>query len=187
MAANAFDLDSIIKQIPLQDLASRLGVDEDTAQDAVSKAIPGILAGLANNAQTQDGANALESALSQHERDVTSLDDVDVQDGEKILTHALGGKKTEVVSAVSGGNNELFSKLLPMLAPIVMSLLAKNLTQSRSTSGSGGGGIGDLLGSILGGGSNSGGGGLGGLGAILGGSSGKDGGLGGVLGSIFGR
>lgn len=187
MATNSFDLDSLLKQIPLRDLATKLGVDEDTAQDAVSKAIPGILAGLANNAQSEEGASALQAALQEHNRDVRSLADVDVEDGEKILGHALGGKKTEVVTAVSGGDTDLFSKLMPMLAPIVMAFLAKNMTQS-SSSGSGGG-IGDLLGSILGGGSSSGGGPLGGLGSILGGgsSNGSGGGIGSILGSIFGR
>lgn len=183
MSNNPFDLDSLLKQLPVGDLASALGVDTDTAQNAASKAIPGILAGLANNAQSEEGATALERALADHNRDITSLEEVDVNDGEKILAHALGGKKKEVVSAVSDGNSDLYGKLMPMLAPIVMAFLSKQLTQGRSSGQ--GGGIGDILGSILGGS----GGDLGGLGSILGGgsSNSKDGGLGGILGSIFGR
>ncbi len=164
MADNSLDFNALLKQVPLQEVASRLGVDQVTAQDAVSKALPGILGGLATNAQSEEGANALENALQSHRRDVTKLDDVDVEDGEKIVNHALGGKRKDVVAAVSDGNDDLVSQILPVLAPIVMAFLAKNLGDKRTSGG--GGGISDILGSILGGGS---------------------GGLGGILGSIFGR
>src|SRR5699024_3401217 len=134
----------------------RFGIDHGTARDAISQALPGLLGGLATNARSESGARSLESALGQHQREVRNLDDVDVDDGEKIVGHALGDKKAQVVSAVAGGNDDLVSKLLPLLAPIVMSFLAKRKTNT--------GGVGDLLGSILGGSSSrSGEGGLGGI------------------------
>ncbi|HUP72499.1 MAG TPA: hypothetical protein VM282_05585 [Acidimicrobiales bacterium] len=73
----------------------------------------------------------------------------------------------------SGNKDSMMSKLLPMLAPIVMAYLAKRMTGG---SGSGTkdkaeaddalpGGLGELLGGLLGGSS----GGSGGLGDLLGG------------------
>lgn len=185
MSENSLNLDALLKQIPVGDIASQLGVDQGTALDAVNKALPGILGGLATNAQSKDGENALEEALAEHNRDIPGLGDVDVNDGEKILSHAFGGKQKEVINAVSGGDNDMFAKLMPMLAPMVMAFLAKNFLGNRGASQSSGGGVGDLLGSILGGGGS--GGPLGDLGSILGGGSNKGGGLGSILGSILGR
>lgn len=170
MTNNGLDFSALLNQIPVGDIATKLGVDQGTAMDAVSKALPGLLGGLAANAQTESGANSLEDALQQHRREVPGLNDVDVEDGKKIVRHALGSKEDAVVAQVGGNQKDLVSSLLPMLAPIVMAFLAKNLGNSRTSGG--GGGIGDLLGSILGGGTGSakGGGGLGGiLGSILGG------------------
>jgi hypothetical protein len=49
------------------------------------------------------------------------------------------------------------SSLLPLLAPLLMSFLAKKAGGSSSAGSTGGGGIGDLLGGFLGGGSGGGG------------------------------
>ena len=57
------------------------------------------------------------------------------------VTNQLGGL---------GGGDSLFAKLLPMLAPLVMSYLGGK--KSSSSDGSGGGGLTDLLGGLLGGG-----------------------------------
>lgn len=185
MSNSGLNLDSLLQQIPVGEIATRAGVDEPSALDAITKALPGLLGGLASNAQSETGANALEEALKEHVRDVPSLDEVDVNDGEKIIQHALGNKKKDVISAVSGGNDDLVGKIMPMLAPVVMAFLARNLF-SGGTQQSSGGGVGDLLGSILGGSSGGGAGGI--LGSILGGGSGNTGGggLGGILGSILG-
>lgn len=161
MANNEYE--ALLDQVPIGEIATRFGIDEGTARAAISQALPGLLGGLATNARSESGARSLESALGQHQREVRNLVDVDVDDGEKIVGHALGDKKEQVVSAVAGGNDDLVSKLLPLLAPIVMSFLAKRKTNA--------GGIGDLLGSILGGSS----------------SRSGEGGLGGILGSILGN
>lgn len=183
MSNSDLNFDSLLKQIPVGEIANKVGVDEPSALDAITKALPGLLGGLASNAQSQTGADALEQALKEHVRDVPSLQQVDVNDGEKIVQHALGDKKNDVISAVSGGSDDLVGKIMPMLAPLVMAFLARNLF-SGGTQQTSGGGVGDLLGSILGGGSNGGAGGI--LGSILGGGSGNSGGLGGMLGSILG-
>lgn len=192
MADSPFDLDELLARIPVTDIAASLGVDDGEAESAIRSALPGLFGGLAVNAHQEDGARSLESALAQH-RDKGSfgLDDIDVADGEKIVGHALGADRDGVVAALSGGSggglgSQLFQKLLPMLAPIVMSYLADKLFGGRSEPQAApqeaSGGIGDILTQILGGGRDRSSGGNP-LDAILGGGGG---GLGDILNSILG-
>jgi hypothetical protein len=143
--------DEILGQVPLKELAGQLGVDESEVEQAARTALPALLGGLQANAHDPAGAQSLASALSDHEgRSVGSLADVDEQDGQKIVGNIFGDNTDQVVSQLggvgsgvggSGVAGSLVQKLLPILAPIVMSWLANKI-------GQGGG-----LGSILGGGS----------------------------------
>lgn len=183
------DVDEIVAAVPIQDVASRLGVDAATAEQATRTLIPTLLAGLEANAADPAGAASLESALQQHDGGLVqggaNLDDIDTDDGERIVANIFGQQKDAVVSTLAdapgaaslGGSNGLLPKLLPILAPIVLSWLAKKYS---SGSGGGGGGIGDILGSVLGGAA----GGASAGGTAAGGGAG--GGLGDVLGSILG-
>ncbi|MEO9329301.1 DUF937 domain-containing protein [Gordonia aurantiaca] len=202
------DVDDLLSRLPYDSLAAQLGVDEESARAAAGQAVPALLAGL--QAQTADHAAAqkLVGALAQHDNDLAAgaikVDDVDTADGSKIVAHIFGEKTPEVAGAVSDRvpaaaiDQDVVQKLLPILAPIVLSYLTKKIlggVGSGAAPGQGGtGGLGDLLGNVLGGG-NSGGaaGGLGDLlGGMLGGAAGggaKQGGgdlLGGILGSILG-
>lgn len=192
------NFDDLLKNIPVGDIAEKLGVDKKTAESAIQQAVPALLGGMTVNAQSSEGAKSLEKALANHEAKV-DLNAVDPADGEKILGHVFGDKKTDVVSALGqqneGGMGDLIGKLLPILAPIVMGLLANGMSKGSATSNQtsqsdSSGGIGDLLGGLLGGGSTSNsGGGLGDLlGGLLGGGGGKNdaGGLGDLLGGLLG-
>mgnify|MGYP002738850155 CR=1 FL=1 len=192
--------DDLMKKLPIADLAAALGVDASVAEEAASKALPGLLGGMAYN--TSHGGEAdLEAALAQHQGDVEMIevDAVDPVDGEKIVGKVFGEDKDQTIAALAGSTSSsqaasLVPKILPMLAPLVMGYLASNVlgkaTSSQKTSGKrpqasskSAGGVGDLLGGLLGG---SGAGDL--LGGLFGGSSkgGSGGGLGGLLGGLFG-
>ncbi|MEV8178289.1 DUF937 domain-containing protein [Cellulosimicrobium funkei] len=198
-------IDDILSTVPLDQLAGRLGVDEATAQRAVGAALPALLGGLRANAQDPAGAASLGEALAQHDPALVEggvdLDDVDTDDGRKIVGHVFGQNEQAVVAQLArstGTGKDLLAKVLPALAPIALAFLAKQLGGAGSsgdvptgTSGgtaggtaagkgagerpgasqTGGGGLGDVLGGLLGGGSGAGGG----LGDLLGG-------LGGLLG-----
>ncbi len=184
------ELQDILRQIPLDQIAGLLGTDRQTAQTAVQAAVPTLLAGMQNNAQASDGAASLESALSQHQDGLleggVDVSQVDTADGEKIVSHVFGGQQDQVASQLAGTSQfggvggDLIKKLLPILAPIVMSYLANKVLGGRGqasgadeSGGSGGAGgidLGGILGGILGGGAAAGGaGGMGGLGDLLGG------------------
>jgi hypothetical protein len=191
------DLNDLLAHIPTDQIAARLGIDPDTADAAIRQVLPALVGGLHANAQDPAGAASLAGALGSHDPSLldggVNLDQVDTTDGAKIVSHVFGDNHDQVVSQLGGMGGAsitsgLVGKLLPLLAPIVMSFLAKRLLGGALGGGSGasaggsggGGGLADILGSLLGGGSSagSGGGSVGGfdLGSILGG-------LGGLLGS----
>lgn len=170
-------VDDLIAQIPMSQLASRLGVDEQTAEQATRQALPALLSGMQANAQDPGGARSLAEAVGQHDGGLVEggvdVGQVDAADGDKIVGHVFGGSRDQVVNQLGGlggaGGGELMGKLLPILAPIVLSYLSRRL----GAGGSGGqpqsgGGLGDLLGGLLGGGAQS-----GGLGDLLGGLLGQ--------------
>ena len=171
------NLDEILRQVPIDDIAQRFGVSHDVARQAVKEGGATLLGGLAKNAETDEGSAAIEQALNRHGgfNGSSKDDDVDQADGEKIVKHVFGERKGEVSETLnksektSGGID--FGKLLPILAPIIMGIIASKSKSGSGQGGSGqGGGLGDILGGLLGGSSSGSGGGLGGgLGDILGG------------------
>lgn len=191
-------LDDLYSQIPVQQIAGRLGVDEGEVDRAVKTLVPVLVGGLQRNAEDPDTAQGIASAADSHARSGlldggVSVDQVDEADGSRAIAKIFSGNDTgQVASALSGGgagNSDLIQKLLPILAPIVLAYIGKRLSggQAQQVPGqSGGGGIGDILGSILGGGAKPGGnnplGGI--LGSILGGD--KAGGMGDILGGLLG-
>ncbi|GAA5154683.1 hypothetical protein GCM10025768_26220 [Microbacterium pseudoresistens] len=202
------DINDIMKMIPIDDIAEKLGVDKDVATQAVQEGSQVIVGGLAKQAETPEGSSAIEQALSKHGgfSGAGSVADVDEADGEKIINHVFGGNQGQVAQAMTNEQTTAgidFGKLLPILAPIVMGLIANHAkgqqpaTADASAGGGGGGGIGDMIGGLLGGGgnNNAGGGGggldiggiLGNIGGMLGGGNNSGGGSGGIdIGGLLG-
>lgn len=204
--ARTSELDDLLNNVPLGELAAQFGVDEETVSQAVRQALPGLVGGMAVNARDTDGAGKLERALTKHSgaAEKPKLKAIDTEDGKKIVKHVLGDKQSDVERALGSqaGNSgiaDLIPKLLPVLAPIVMQFLASRMgggAATSTTSASSGGGLGDVLGGLLGGllggdsnasqgqASNQSSGGLDDLlgGLLGGGSSSSGGGLGGLLG-----
>ncbi len=174
-------VDDILSRIPLADLATRLGVDEATAEQATRQALPALLGGIQANTADPGGAASFAEAARQHDNDLAeggvNLDEVDDGDGDRIVGHVFGEQRDQVVQQLgttgdANTDQDLMGRLLPILAPIVMAYLAKRL--GGGAAGGQQGGMADLLGGILGGAANPAGpqqgGGLGGgLGDLLGG------------------
>jgi hypothetical protein len=158
------DLNDLLAHVPVDQIADRLGVDVATADAAVRQALPALVGGMSANADDPSGAASLAGALEQHDPGLldggVELDQVDVADGEKIVGHVFGDNRDGVVQALGGQGSaaaggipaSLIAKLLPLLAPIVMSYLAKRLGGSTGTTGpaaSSGAVLADILASIL--------------------------------------
>ncbi|MBT8335775.1 MAG: DUF937 domain-containing protein [Gemmatimonadetes bacterium] len=148
------DLQSLLAQLAgsrLPEVSQALGADEGQARSALSMGLPALLAALQRNASRPGGAEALTDALSR-DHDGSVLDDLGSvlgggreKDGEGILRHVLGDRRAAVEQAVgaqSGLDDSQVSKLMTMLAPLVMGQLGK----ARRSGGLDAGGLADLLG-----------------------------------------
>lgn len=153
-------VDDILQRLPLDQLAARTGFSSTQVETAARAALPALLGGLHANAADPAGEASLTQAVGQHpslSEGEVDLDAVDAADGDKITRHVFGDQREEVVSKLggTGADSSLVQKLLPLLAPIVLSYLAKQLGSKA-----GGSGLGSILSQVIGGaggGSNKGG------------------------------
>ncbi len=193
--------------------SQQLGQSKEQTTTALSAALPLLLGAMKNNAKTPEGASGLLKAVTNQKHDGGILDNLDgilggsgidddvMQDGAGILGHVFGGKENNVANAVSkssGIDAGSSMNLMKAAAPVLMGFLGKQARQQNVNSE---GGIGDLLGGLLGGGSDNqqsmvakllDADGDGSViddvaGMLLGGGSKKKSGLGGMLGGILGR
>ena len=191
-------LDDLFNQIPVADIAAKLGADQGEVSQAIQTLVPTLLGTLQENVQADDiDSTHLESAVvAEGQSDLltggVNVDQIDQGQGNQLIASLFGGNDTnQVASALSGagaGGGDLIKRLLPMLAPIVLAYVGKQFAQKNSAGAQAqaapGGGLGDVLGSILG---AAGGGGAAAnnpLGSILGSVLG--GGQGGAIGNILG-
>ena len=136
----------------ISQIAAQLGTDPAQARAAIEHAVPLIVGGMAQNATTPQGADALNNALGQH----AGLDIGSVLGsvlggggsglGSSILGHIFGPKQSAAnqgLGQATGLGQQNAGQLLAILAPIVMAALA-NHAQAQGNLNPGG------LGSILG-------------------------------------
>ena len=168
-------LDELFNEIPVQEIASRLGADEGEVNNAIRTLVPALVGGLQHNVAADDiDSSQLEEAVTSQAASGlldggVSVDQVDQKQGDQIVANIFNGNDSnQVASALAGGglaNSGLLKQLLPILAPIVLAYIGKQLTKGGGAAApagtqaqaSSGGGLGDILGSILGGGAGGGG------------------------------
>lgn len=203
-------LQSQISDEMLGQLSDHIGAEPQQTAQAANGIFATLLGGLANNASSESGLSALGNALDR-DHDGSMLDDLmgmvggmmqgggqdaRATNGMGILGHILGDRQevaAEQIGQSSGLNAGQIMKLLPILAPIVMSVLGKTKNSGGLDLGSLAGvlmgsaqqaqqqpGMGDLLGTVLG--------------SVLGGGQQEQpqqqqggGLLGGLLGGLFGK
>ena len=134
-------LDTIGQQLggdTLKQISQKLGTDEGTAAKAVSVALPLLIAGLTRNASTPDGGAALDQALTRDhsaspvlESPHQAVADPNAFNAGGILGHIFGQRQAPVqqgVAKATGIDLQSASKVLMILAPIVMASLARART-----------------------------------------------------------
>jgi len=196
-------LDLVQQHLGPQEIAQigqQLGTDPAATKQAIDAALPALVGGMASTAQSPQGAGELTSLMGLHGGVLGNLGSAITAGGSAsggILGSILGHHQPAVESGVqqaSGMSSDRTRKLLMILAPIVLSALARRAGIAGGTSApagaGGGGGLGGALGGVL----------SGGLGNVLNGGLGdilrqdatqahqqaQDGPMGGVLGKILG-
>jgi hypothetical protein len=182
-------------------LGRQVGLSEADARAAVEQLAPYVMSGMRRNSRSADGVSSFIGALASggHARYLDGDEANITDDGNAILGHVFGSKDVSRAVALqaseqSGISSALLKKMLPIVAAMIMSALAKNMMGGRQTAPQSGGGLGDILGQVLGGGTPGGPSGSGGFGDILGqvlgggaaGGGGGSGGLGDILGQVLG-
>lgn len=186
--------DTLLGSNSIKALSKSSGADESKVREALSDALPVLLNGMHKNASTKNGEKSLSKALSDHAGNDTSdimsfLKNVDTEDGQKIISHILGGGKETLESKIadkSGLKSGQISTILATAAPLLLNLIGKKKKDDDEKDS---GGILSILGSALGGSGKD--NDLGdvlasGIGSLLGGKDDKkkkddDNGLGGIL------
>ena len=142
---------------------SALGKSADVKKSQVSgvldSALPLLLSGMKDNASTKAGAASLNKALKDHAKDDTAdigsfLQNVDLADGGKILTHILGDNKKTAVDGIAkknGISSDQVTTILSSLAPLLLTKLGSSKADEDDDDGAG---LTDLLGSLLSGGTS---------------------------------
>ncbi len=194
-------VDDILAALPVEQVAQQTGSSPDEVRTTAAAVLPALLGGLQANAGDDSGAGSLLQALGQHDPDLLAggadLGQIDEHDGQVIASHIFGDQQDEVANRLgglpgvggSGAGGALVNKLIPILAPMVLSWLANKVLKGGASGGStggSGGGLGDVIGDVLGG-RSSGSSGSGGSASRPGGSSsGAPGGLQDMLRDVLG-
>lgn len=141
-------LDTLARELDRPDalapIATRLGVSEAQAREAIRSALPVLVGGIANNAQDGAGASSLLAALDR-DHDGSILDDVGDflasgrdGNGTGILGHVFGDRQPQVqegLGQATGIGGQGMGQLLGMLAPLVMGALGRATQQGGLDAG----------------------------------------------------
>ena len=153
----------------IQSMATELGIDEQTARVGAGALLPAIVAGMGRSSTGGGTASdplgglggllggALAGGAGGGLLDaVLGTRPTPVQHGNDILGNIFGNKDVSrsvagEVAAVTGLDEGLLKKMLPILAMAVVGYMARQATQGKAGASAGGGGLGGgALGGILG-------------------------------------
>lgn len=155
-------LNSDMGKTIISGVAGQSKQSESKTQDVLTMALPVLMQAMKRNASTPQGAEGLLGALSNSKHDGSILDNLGglfsggvddsvTNEGDKILSHVLGNKKSNVENAIgakAGIDAGSVAQILKVAAPILMGVLGKKSREQNVNSSSG---IEGLLGGLLGG------------------------------------
>ena len=140
----------------LTQMSRQLGISEDQTREALPAALAALTGAMAQNASDPQGARQLSNALSK-DHDGSLLDSLDDflggaggggglgAAGAAILGHVFGQRQQQVQGKLgrsTGLDQQTMSRLLALLAPIVMAYLGRQQRQRQLDPG----GVADVLG-----------------------------------------
>lgn len=122
------EIQQLIGQMPVAQIAQQAGVDEAEARQAIEAIVPALVGGMQANAHDPSGAQSLAGALGSHQGnlDARLAGDIDAADGEKIVHNIFGDNTDQIARAAGGGSalGAIIRKILPIVAPIVIAWIA---------------------------------------------------------------
>ena len=137
MSANLFDeiLGKLSPQAVSQ-ISSKAGTSQSQTSDAISAALPMLLAALANNSAKPGGAEALSQAI---DRDGHGREDLETtlerqltggpkQTDSRMVDHMLGqrrGSIEQALAAKTGASQDSIAQILQTLGPVVLGAIGK--------------------------------------------------------------
>ena len=133
-------------ELLIKGLSSQIGQSKSQTNNLMSMAIPVLLKAMQRNSSSKEGASGLHSAISdKHDGSIlnklenvfTGTESTDLEkDGEKILGHVLGQSEQNIQNALSiqsGIDASSVSRVLKMVAPVVMGLLGKQQREQNAS------------------------------------------------------
>ncbi|MDO5444818.1 MAG: DUF937 domain-containing protein [Eubacteriales bacterium] len=144
-------MSSFLSDSSLSSVSGKAGVDSGNVAGILAAALPSLLNGANSQASSAETSESFFEAVNSHAG--KNPEDVDVDEGQKIINHLLGSDAENVKNEISrktGLSSAKVGLVLAAAAPIIMNLLGKETSSSHSSSGTA-----SLLGSLLGGSSNS--------------------------------
>ena len=125
-------------------ISQQLGINANVARTAIAAALPMIVGGLARHAASQPGADAIKQAASAHSNVTDNVGSVlqagapaDAASSGGLLGRVFGQHRDAVqqgVQQASGLESEQARRLLLMLSPVVLGVLARKQFGSQSVS-----------------------------------------------------
>ena len=136
-------LDDLFNQIPVADIASKLGADQGEVNQAIQTLVPTLLGTLQQNVAGRRHrlqSSSEKTVIAEGESGLldggVNVDQVDETQGNQIVASIFGGNDTnQVASALAGGGaggGDLIKRLLPILAPIVLAYIGKQFAQAAA-------------------------------------------------------
>ncbi len=141
-------------------ISTATGVSNAQTQSVLTAALPLLLGGALSQSTNAGTASGFANALSQHAADDTAdlgafNSQADLKDGDKIVSHLLGSNKDAVIAQIAGNSGVKkadVKKVLAAAAPLLMSLLGKEVGTQQQANNSAG--VSSILTGLLGGGGN---------------------------------
>jgi len=140
-----FLLRNIVKDDTIKAIGAATGTNPSQTKTAVKTALPEFITALSKNCETKSGAQALTTALDDHNGSLLgnlfgTIKNKETQtDGEKILGHVFGGGESDIITNIAskaGISQAQAGGVLQTVAPLVMETLGKTkLAQGLDSNG----------------------------------------------------
>ena len=125
----------------LEQLSKSTGANPDQVRKLAREGLPELMKALQQNAATPEGAKSLDRALEEHKDDkvenvLAFLQNVDTNDGAKMLQHIFSGRNDAVQTQLAqkaGLDKNQASTLMTQLAPLVIGALGNQKKQQGSS------------------------------------------------------